>query len=193
MPTNVHMDLIHNGIISNPSVGKRENECQWVGEKRWVYRVTFRTPIVGLGEKFVLAFDGLDTFATVVLNGKEILKTKDMFIPERIFVTNILRSEEVNTLEITFDSTYLIGKKLVEQYPDHHWGCWNGDPSRLSVRKAQYHYVIISFYCLHVLWLTQTLGLGLGTVLAQLRPMATNQPRDLSIAHLRSTLHGRSW
>ena len=142
MPTNVHLDLIHNGIISNPLIAKRENDCQWVGEKSWIYRGTFSTPKAASGEKTVLAFDGLDTYATVVLNGKEILKTKNMFIPERIVVTNILRPEEENILEITFDSTYLIGKKLVEQHPNHHWGCWNGDPSRLAVRKAQYHYVI---------------------------------------------------
>lgn len=142
MPTNVHLDLIHNGIISHPMIGKRENDCQWVGEKSWVYRCTFSTPHAASSEKTVLAFDGLDTYATVVLNGKEILTTKDMFIPERVVVTKMLRPKEENILEITFDSTYLIGKKIVEQQPNHHWGCWNGDPSRLAVRKAQYHYVI---------------------------------------------------
>ncbi len=75
----------------------------------------------------------------MVLNGEEICKTRNMFIPERIDVT--LNDE--NVLEITFDSTYLAGKKLVEQFPNHHWGCWNGDPSRLAVRKAQFHYVSI--------------------------------------------------
>lgn len=142
MPTNVHLDLLHNGIISNPLIGKRENDCQWVGEKSWVYRGTFPTPMVVSKGQTVLAFDGLDTYATVVLNGNEILKTEDMFIPERVVVTKLLHPKEENILEITFDSTYLIGKKFAEQYPNHHWGCWNGDPSRLAVRKAQYHYVI---------------------------------------------------
>ena len=141
LPTNVHVDLIYNGVISDPFIGKRENDCQWVGEKSWVYRGTFPTPTVHSGEKAVLVFEGLDTYATVVLNGKEILKTTDMFIPERVVVTNVLRSQGENILEISFDSTYLIGKKAVEQHPNHEWGCWNGDPSRLAVRKAQYHYV----------------------------------------------------
>lgn len=141
MPTNIHLDLLYNGIISNPFIGKRENDCQWVGEKTWIYRATFPAPIVGSGIKAVLVFHGLDTYATITLNGQEILKTKDMFIPERVVVTNILHSEHENTLEITFESTYLIGKKFVEQHPNHLWGCWNGDPSRLAVRKAQYHYV----------------------------------------------------
>ena len=144
MPTNVHIDLLHNGKISHPFIGKSENDCQWIGEKSWVYKGTFPTPTIETSETAVLSFEGLDTFATVVLNGKEILKTKDMFIPERVIVTKSLRSGQENFLEITFDSTYLIGKKIVEQRPNHRWGCWNGDSSRLAVRKAQYHYVSCS-------------------------------------------------
>jgi len=140
MPTNVHLDLLHHGLIAHPFIGKNEDDCQWVGESAWIYRGVFPTPDLTFGDRAVLAFDGLDTYATVVLNGKEILKTNDMFVPERVNVTLDLVPGEDNNLEITFDSTYLIGKKLVEQHPDHRWGCWNGNPSRLAVRKAQYHY-----------------------------------------------------
>ena len=139
-PTNVHLDLIHHGLIPDPFIGKNEKDVQWVGEKAWIYKTTFPTP-KERGSKVVLVFHGLDTYATVVLNGKEILKTEDMFIPERVEVTRILRGDEDNELEITFESAWLIGKKIVEKYPDHRWGCWNGDASRLAVRKAQYHYV----------------------------------------------------
>lgn len=140
-PTNIHLDLVHHGIIPDPFIGKNENYVQWVGEKDWVYKTSFPTPKEFQEAKAVLAFDGLDTYATVVLNGKEILKTESMFIPERVDVTKVLRSLSENDLEITFHSTWFIGKKLVEKYPDHKWGCWNGDASRLAVRKAQYHYV----------------------------------------------------
>ena len=192
MPTNVHLDLLHNGVISNPLIGKRENDCQWVGEKSWVYRCTFATPVVGSREKAVLTFKGLDTYARVVLNGNEILKTRDMFIPERVMVTNMLCSEGENLLEITFDSAYLIGKNLVEQHANHRWGCWNGDPSRLAVRKAQYHYVVISFYILQTPLLTAMLGLGLGAVFAHLWSLAANKSRGLSFTYLRSVFHDRS-
>lgn len=140
MPTNVHLDLMHNGIIPDPFVGKNETLVQWVGEKAWVYRTSFQSPLFH-EKKVVLAFDGLDTFATVRLNGHEILESENMFTPERVNVTEILRLQGENVLEITFDSTFLIGKKIVEKYPKHHWGCQNGDVSRLAVRKAQYHYV----------------------------------------------------
>ncbi|KAL6721533.1 hypothetical protein ACLMJK_000637 [Lecanora helva] len=140
-PTTVHLDLLHHGLIPDPNIGMNENTVQWVGEKSWLYRTAFQNPKTPT-QKAVLAFDGLDTHATVRLNGVIILKTQSMFIPERVDVTNSLSTddEELNVLEITFESTYLIGKRLVERNPDHYWGCWNGDPSRLAVRKAQYHY-----------------------------------------------------
>jgi len=130
-------------------MGKNENDVQWIGEVPWVYKATFPSPILSSSErrivKAVLAFDGLDTFATVVLNGKEILKTENMFIPERVDVTTYLKKEGNNELIIIFESAYLKGCALVEKYPDHHWGCWNGDSSRLAVRKAQYHWVCPCF------------------------------------------------
>ncbi|CAG9954940.1 unnamed protein product [Clonostachys rosea f. rosea IK726] len=139
-PTNVHLDLLHHKLIPDPFIGKNENQVQWVGEAQWVYRTTFSSPEVGDGAKAVLAFDGLDTFATVVLNGEKILETDNMFIPERVDVTKILKSQGENELIINFDSAYLRGCKLVEKYPDHKWGCWNGDVSRLAVRKSQFHW-----------------------------------------------------
>jgi beta-mannosidase len=144
-PTNIHLDLIANNIIEDPFIGKNENDVQWIGEVPWVYKTSFPSPTLSAEEqgsmKAVLAFDGLDTYATVVLNGKEILKTENMFTPERVDVTTYLKKRGDNELEITFDSAYLKGCALVEKYPDHHWGCWNGDTSRLAVRKAQYHWV----------------------------------------------------
>lgn len=138
-PTNVHLDLIHHKIIPDPFIGKNELDVQWVGEAQWVYKTTFKGQPVPEGAKAVLAFDGLDTFATVKVNGTTILETDNMFNPERVEVTGLLKEE--NELVISFDSAYLRGWKLVEKYPEHKWGVWNGDNSRLAVRKAQYHWV----------------------------------------------------
>ena len=144
-PTNIHLDLIANKIIEDPFIGKNETDVQWIGEVPWVYKASFPSPGISAEQrgnaKAVLAFDGLDTYATVVLNGKDILKTENMFTPERVDVTTYLKARGDNELEITFESAYLKGCALVEKYPDHRWGCWNGDTSRLAVRKAQYHWV----------------------------------------------------
>lgn len=143
-PTNVHLDLLFHKLIPDPFIGKNELDVQWIGEKAWVYKTSFKTSAaIRSSAKAVLAFDGLDTFATVVLNGQTILETDNMFLPARVDVTSVLKEDGQNELVITFDSAYLRGWKLVEKYPDHKWGCWNGDSSRLAVRKSQYHWVRI--------------------------------------------------
>ena len=142
-PTEIPLDLLHHGIIPDPFIGKQENDVQWVGESPWTYRTEFCPPMKpthGSSQKNVLVFEGLDTYATVVLNGETIWRSENMFLPFRVEVTDKLLRGEENVLEITFDSTFLIGKRLIEKHPKHRWGCWNGDPSRLAVRKAQYHY-----------------------------------------------------
>lgn len=190
-PTNIHLDLIHHKIIPDPFIGKNEIDVQWVGEKAWIYKTTFPSPVIEAG-KAVLVFDGLDTYATVVLNGKEILKTEDMFIPERVDVTGLMRSDKDNMLEITFASTYLIGMKLVEEYPEHQWGCWNGDASRLAVRKAQYHYVSPNMSVTEVHGLQfLVLGMGLGPDLVHLRTLETDQSRSVQLPCFGSVFHHR--
>ncbi|KAL2270800.1 hypothetical protein VTJ83DRAFT_171 [Remersonia thermophila] len=140
-PTNIHLDLLHHGLIPDPFVAKNELDVQWVGEAAWTYRTTFASPAVPAGARAVLAFDGLDTFATVKLNGATILESDNMFLPYRVDVSAQLAPEgSSNELSISFDSAYLRGCELVEKYPAHKWGCWNGDTSRLAVRKAQYHW-----------------------------------------------------
>ncbi|KAH8883605.1 glycoside hydrolase family 2 protein [Thozetella sp. PMI_491] len=138
-PTMVHLDLLHHKLIPDPFIGKNELQVQWIGETQWVYRTSFAAPAVSEGSKAVLAFAGLDTFATVKLNGETILESDNMFLSHRVDVTSLLR-EEANELVIHFDSAYLRGWKLVEQYPGHKWCVWNGDNSRLAVRKSQYHW-----------------------------------------------------
>lgn len=144
IPTNVHLDLMNHGRIPDPFLARNEVDVQWVGEKAWLYQKKFSVSVQGMcrqGNRIDLVFDGLDTYASVYLNGTLILETNNMFCPERVDVTEALVQEGTNELSIRFDSAIRIGKQIVKKYPSHHWGCWNGDVSRLTVRKAQYHYV----------------------------------------------------
>lgn len=191
-PTNVHLDLMHHGLIPDPFIGKNENDVQWVGEAQWTYKTTFATPKVDSGARAVLAFEGLDTFATVTLNGAVILETDSMFIPERVDVTSRLSQDSDNELVITFDSAYLRGWKRVEEHPNHVWSCWNGDNSRLAVRKAQYHWVGHIPKGFGALLLTAALGLGLGPCSAHLRPLETHQSRDIRVQTYRPVHYQRN-
>ena len=146
-PTNIHLDLLHHGIIPDPNYGKNELQVQWVGEKDWTYKTTFVVPhLAGLAPTdetswhYDLVFEGLDTFATVKLNSNILFTSENMFLPVRIDCGELLK-QGTNELEIEFESCWRRGKEEQEKYPNHNWACWNGDPSRLAVRKAQYQYV----------------------------------------------------
>lgn len=102
-PTEIHLDLLHHGLIPDPFIGKQENKVQWVGEKAWIYRTTFLSPRIPVEKRAILVFEGLDTYAKVSFNGKEILLTENAFLPYRVDVTRYLRPSETNALEIVFE------------------------------------------------------------------------------------------
>lgn len=141
VPTNVHLDLIANKKIPDPYIGFNELDCQWVAEKSWTYRT--RLPVAAsaqAGQVHVLALDGLDTFATVKLNGEVVLRSDNMFIPRRTNVTSIIKEGEPILLEIEFASALLEARKIKDAHPEHKWVGFNGEMARLAVRKAQYHW-----------------------------------------------------
>jgi beta-mannosidase len=108
--------------------------------KSWIYRTKLPQPSVPHGSKAVLVFEGLDTFAHVRLNGKTILESDNMFLPHRVNITHAIRSGQSHELEVEFDSAFLKAREIKDQHPDHKFICFNGDPARLAVRKAQYHW-----------------------------------------------------
>ena len=77
VPTEIFMDLLQTGAISDPFLELNETDVQWVGEVDWVYKTQFDLKFsLGDEEKAVLVFEGLDTLAYVYLNGKEILRSE---------------------------------------------------------------------------------------------------------------------
>jgi len=113
---------------------------QWVAEKTWIYKTELPATQVPDGAVAVLAFDGLDTFATVKLNGTQILSSDNMWIGHRVDVTTMLNNKSNNVLEIEFDSALLRARQIEKQHPEHVWTGSNGEMARLAVRKAQYHW-----------------------------------------------------
>jgi beta-mannosidase len=126
--------------IKDPFLGFNELECEWVAEKPWTYKVEL--PAVTSSEsgvRHVLAFDGLDTFATVKLDGETILEGDNMFIYHRVNVTGKLKADTKSVLEIDFKPALAEAQKIKDAHPEHKWVGFNGDMARLAVRKAQYH------------------------------------------------------
>lgn len=127
--------------IEDPFLGFNELKCEWVGETCWTYKVELpQMSKVEEGVKHVLAFDGLDTFATVKLNGETILESDNMWIMHRVDVTRLMEVRDANMLEIDFKSALLEARRIKDAHPEHKWVGFNGDMARLAVRKAQYHW-----------------------------------------------------
>lgn len=111
---------------------------EWVNEKTWSYRVDLPKINRPDGATVALVFEGLDTFASVRLNGETILTSENMFTPYRVDITKHLRDE--NTLEMDFAPALLRAREIKAQHPDHQWLGFNGEMARLAARKAQYHW-----------------------------------------------------
>ncbi|MBC8078078.1 MAG: glycoside hydrolase family 2 protein, partial [Chloroflexales bacterium] len=137
-PGCVHEDLLAAGRIPDPFVALNEDLVQWVGDADWLYRCRFDLPAgLGAAPAIDLCCDGLDTFATVWLNGEQICASDNMFVPLRVNARARLQPTG-NELRILFESALRQGKARESEHGAR--ALWNGDASRLYVRKAQYHY-----------------------------------------------------
>jgi beta-mannosidase len=113
MPAQVHDVLLAYGLIPDPRVSRNAAQSAWVGERDWVYACTFPSP-AGEGPVY-LRFQGLDTLATVYLNGDEIGRFENMHRHYAVEVRGILRPpEESNVLLVVFASAL----RYVESVPE---------------------------------------------------------------------------
>ncbi|MCM3090733.1 MULTISPECIES: beta-mannosidase [unclassified Cytobacillus] len=134
VPGDVHSALIDRKLIDDPFYGHNDLKCQWVEEKVWWYRKAFDfNGLENKEEKYELVFEGLDTYATVYLNGVELGSTDNMFISHTFEVTRELRKGK-NVLAVKFDPIHKHVKEKVQYY-------WSGySKERIWSRKAQSHF-----------------------------------------------------
>ena len=104
VPGEIHLDLIKAGLIEEPTQGLNCLSARWVEEMIWSYRREFTAPRAALaaGARAWLVFEALDLVATIVLNGKEIGRHRNVFYPCRLDVTGALRTGK-NVLTVHLD------------------------------------------------------------------------------------------
>ncbi len=104
VPGGVHTDLMAAGRIPDPFVADNEKRVQWVAESDWEYRRSFTADAALLAhDRVLLVCDGLDTLATVTLNGQVLGETANMFRRYEWDVKPLLAAGE-NVLTILFAS-----------------------------------------------------------------------------------------
>jgi len=145
VPSSAHSELLRHKKIADPFVDRNELHCAWVAEETWIYRTEFPTPSPSSDNSeenaaVDLAFEGLDTFATVTLNEEVILQADNMFMSYRVPVGHLLVNTGNNKLEITFHPARDRGLELVKAHPEHDFIVHQTEVSRGPVRKAQCHW-----------------------------------------------------
>jgi len=135
VPGCIHSDLLSHKLIPDPFWGSNEAELQWIEERDWKYRCTFRLAAVDLRQEHMdLVAEGLDTFATLRLNGRRIARTENMFLGHRFAVKNLLRTGK-NVLEIDFGSPMKVIRDRARPGDYREWNDPVGGSSR--IRKEQ--------------------------------------------------------
>jgi len=135
VPGCVHTDLLAAGQIDDPFYRDNEDGLQWIAERDWVYRRSFEvTPELMAHDRVVLRCEGLDTLATVTLNGERVGRGDNMFRTWEFRVKDALQQGE-NHLEITFASPLrYIGEKS-ERRTLPEWGGPKEPKGRAWLRK----------------------------------------------------------
>ncbi|MFI6630626.1 glycoside hydrolase family 2 protein [Nonomuraea fuscirosea] len=103
VPGCVHADLLTAGLIPDPYQGLNELEVAWAGRADWRYETALAAAPAGF-ERTDLVFEGLDTVATVLLDGEELGRTRNMHRSYRFDVTGRVR--DGSALSVLFTSAY---------------------------------------------------------------------------------------
>ncbi|MDQ4489339.1 glycoside hydrolase family 2 protein [Sinomonas sp. ASV486] len=101
VPGSVHTDLLAAGLITDPYLDSNEAQQAWIGQSDWRYATAFEWRRTS--ERSELVFEGLDTVATVSLNGRVVLAAENMHRTYRADVTDLLE-EGSNSLTVGFSS-----------------------------------------------------------------------------------------
>lgn len=136
IPGDIHIALYKAQVIPDPFYDQNENQLQWIEEKEWWYRLHFKADSnkSQKDERIMLICRGLDTFATLWLNGKKIGTTKNMFHDYQFDISRNIQSGETNVLAICFDPPQA---HSIPNLPFQPWGI---NSERISYRKAQFSF-----------------------------------------------------
>lgn len=122
-------------------------QYRYLGNKSSIFRTKFPTNTSMLtAQRLLLVFHGLDTFATIKLNGQLIGETTNMFTRYIYDIKEYLINNTIvdNVLTINFESSIKIAKKIYNKhsknyivYPECVPAAYNGECHVNHIRKMQ--------------------------------------------------------
>ncbi|GIE86962.1 glycoside hydrolase family 2 protein [Actinoplanes regularis] len=111
VPGTVHTDLLDAELIPDPYLGENETRLAWFHRAAWLYSTRFEAGPPAGDERVDLVFEGLDTVATITLDGDEVGRTANMHRSYRFDVRDRLRGGEAE-LSVRFDSALEYAEQL---------------------------------------------------------------------------------
>ncbi len=148
VPGTVHTDLLNQGKIEDPFYRINEKDQQWIDKNDWEYQGKFQADADFIkNNQIEIAFDGLDTYADVYVNGEKVLSTENMFVRYTADIKPYINEGE-NIINVYFHSPINRGLELLDAHgynlPATNDQSENGElgDKKVSVftRKAGYHY-----------------------------------------------------
>ncbi|MEE8738413.1 MAG: glycoside hydrolase family 2 protein [Bifidobacterium sp.] len=100
VPGEATLDLLRAGLIDDPFDGDNESTQQWIGDVDWCFTCVFPWTDDG-AERHDLVAEGLDTVASITLNGVPVAATMNQFRSYRWDVRDHLQ-EGTNVLRVVF-------------------------------------------------------------------------------------------
>jgi beta-mannosidase len=121
VPGCIHTDLLAVGKIPDPFYRKNEDTVLWVGKSNWIYKRSFNvSDDVLKNDRVLLRCEGLDTLATITINGQQVGKANNMFRLWEFDVKSVLQAGD-NEIQILFDSPYPVMEERNSKRPLYEW------------------------------------------------------------------------
>lgn len=148
VPGSVQQDLIAAGRVPDPFKGLNEAAIQWAGTTAWEYRRTIDvSPAMLARDHLDLVFEGLDTFATVSVNGHALLTADNAHRRYRVDAKPALKAGR-NIVTIRFASPIRALQPMVlaekNPLPGEYDSAFGDEPKGRQtspyIRKPKYHY-----------------------------------------------------
>lgn len=135
VPGDVHVDLMAAGKLDEMYYADNIERNKWTTEKEWWYCREFSVSTEDLESVSELVFKGIDTVASIYLNGEKTGRTENMFREYRFDVSGKLKTDAPNTLQVCIEPISVVMK---QHDAEPYFACFN--EHRIFMRKAQCHF-----------------------------------------------------
>ena len=119
VPGEVHTALLNAGVIPEPYFQFNELALKWVALDNWTFSRKFSAPATAPNASTFLQFDGLDTIASVRVNGELVGTSVNSFARWEVDLPAGLLKDGVdtNTISVAFTCAQCAGQDAAAKYP----------------------------------------------------------------------------